>query len=825
METWIITLNDMSAPWSVAMWRACWQGTLVLLLVFGICRAFPKIPARFQCCLWRLAYLKLLLAFLWAGIIPLAVLPERPSLPAHVIHILNSPSEHKASINTPSPTSSSLRDASEIDLDTQPVSPVVPQSPLSAQTHLPRVALPAYLLLLWFIGITWGGYRLFQAWKHVLHLRDTAQPVIDASEAHTALADTCMAFRLQHVPTLMTGQVDTPVLVGGTKPCILLPQSFLDLDSSSLRLMLAHEVAHHKRSDLLWGWLTVAVEVIFFFHPLVWLLRREARLTQEMACDALAIHLLSTPATEYGTMLLNLIQGMNPRKTDVFSMGISESGQQLKRRIIALRWATVSKRLLFTSIGIIAFFLLCLLPWQIVTRGATALAAAFADPQVNLTFTPLTLQDAGYYRFNSPTPAISPDGQRVYFVTDKYWAQDGKSFPANEILLYQRATGDLTDTGLPMANIAARFDRFGYQNHNAIFSADGRYVVYASREPQHVAVEEYGRITRFFRKDLTTGKVEALTHTVDGMPPNGASNHPVISGDGTVVAFLSDATNLTNFHFDKPAQANPAREGFYLRDLKNGQTEFVQIPGVSMIPRGVADPISGLQLSGDGNVVVFTGAISIVKKTRNSTEITSWQEPMAYDRRTKKLLPIGMTSGDHRFGIEPHVSADGRFVVFRTQAEDSTCYLYDMQRHSVELVGDRSVLGNPTISGDGRYLTFASRTPDPTVTGTQGKGLTKRNAPSEIYLFDRETKKTECLSRENATLRQELGLEYYDNLTPSISADGRYICYASHLADRSFQYMSSNPSTKSLLNSAWLILVYDRTSGNTTIPIVARVGT
>jgi len=451
--------------------------------------------------------------------------------------------------------------------------------------------------------------------------------------------------------------------------------------------------------------------------------------------------------------------------------------------------------------------------------GIVPIRRHIGDPHVNLTFTPLSFQDTGYYFYSSPTPIISPDGLRVYIVTDKYWMRDGKSFPANEILRYQRATGKLTDTGLPMANIEGRFDRFGKQNHDAIFSANGRYVVYASSNPQHVTVERYGSLTHIYRKDLETKTVEDLTRTINGAPPNGPSDHPAISGDGKVVAFLFSAKNSSNSFFDKPDQTSPPWEGFYLRDLNTGQTEFVEVPGARRVPLECAEPISGLRLSEDGSIVVFSSEVSIVTKHKDSIGCTSWLEPMVYDRKTKKLFHIGITKGDHRYGTEPHVSADGRFVVFRfvdfrEEGESSTCYLYDMQHHSIEQVGDRSVVGNPAISDDGRFIVFVSRTPNKAMAGTQAKGLTTIAAPTDIYLFDRKTRKTVCLCKENATLCHKFGWKYYDNLTPSISADGRYVCYAAHLAEK-----PSDQTTDSHLHATWVIMVYDRTTGITSAPI------
>ena len=44
------------------MARACWQGGLAILVAWALTRAFPRLSTTLRCWLWRLAYLKLLLA-------------------------------------------------------------------------------------------------------------------------------------------------------------------------------------------------------------------------------------------------------------------------------------------------------------------------------------------------------------------------------------------------------------------------------------------------------------------------------------------------------------------------------------------------------------------------------------------------------------------------------------------------------------------------------------------------------------------------------------------------------------------------------------------
>ena len=76
MNDWIAALNALASPWAAAMTRACWQGTLALLLVWGITRLVPSMRGGLRCWLWRLAFVKLLAGLFWAGTVALPILPS-----------------------------------------------------------------------------------------------------------------------------------------------------------------------------------------------------------------------------------------------------------------------------------------------------------------------------------------------------------------------------------------------------------------------------------------------------------------------------------------------------------------------------------------------------------------------------------------------------------------------------------------------------------------------------------------------------------------------------------------------------------------------------
>lgn len=71
-------IDSMLDAWTTAMWRACWQGGLVVLVVWTICQLLPSMPARFQCWLWRLAILKFMVVLVVPWFFNVPLLPARP---------------------------------------------------------------------------------------------------------------------------------------------------------------------------------------------------------------------------------------------------------------------------------------------------------------------------------------------------------------------------------------------------------------------------------------------------------------------------------------------------------------------------------------------------------------------------------------------------------------------------------------------------------------------------------------------------------------------------------------------------------------------------
>ncbi|HEV3024816.1 MAG TPA: M56 family metallopeptidase, partial [Pirellulales bacterium] len=79
------------------------------------------------------------------------------------------------------------------------------------------------------------------------------------------------------------------------------------LDQAARHALLLHELAHHARGDWWVRLLELAVQVLYWWHPLVWWARREIEAAEEECCDAWVLKHLSGTRRSYAEALLAAI--------------------------------------------------------------------------------------------------------------------------------------------------------------------------------------------------------------------------------------------------------------------------------------------------------------------------------------------------------------------------------------------------------------------------------------------------------------------------------------------------------------------------------------
>lgn len=118
---------------------------------------------------------------------------------------------------------------------------------------------------------------------------NAAQRVTDSQFLQVVQAQAAR-LKLKTAPIVATClRVSSPVVVGITRPMILLPPSLMcGLDPTQLAAILSHEMAHIRRYDLLFNLIQRVIESLFFFHPITWWLSRRVTIERENCCDDVA---------------------------------------------------------------------------------------------------------------------------------------------------------------------------------------------------------------------------------------------------------------------------------------------------------------------------------------------------------------------------------------------------------------------------------------------------------------------------------------------------------------------------------------------------------
>ena len=135
----------------------------------------------------------------------------------------------------------------------------------------------------------------------------------------------------QTVRVFYSLNITVPSVVGVLKPVILFPIGMLSgIPVNQVEAIIAHELAHIKRLDVLVNIFQSVVEVIFFFHPGVWWLSKAMRIERENCSDDLALKVSDEPIT-YIKALSN-IEEFRLTKSNIM-VALSNNKEHLLSRI------------------------------------------------------------------------------------------------------------------------------------------------------------------------------------------------------------------------------------------------------------------------------------------------------------------------------------------------------------------------------------------------------------------------------------------------------------------------------------------------------------
>ena len=147
-------------------------------------------------------------------------------------------------------------------------------------------------------------------------------------------------------------------------------------------------------------------------------------------------------------------------------------------------------------------------------------------------------------------------------------------------------------------------------SYDAAINGDGRWVAYVS-DASDLVRDDGNRAADIFLFDGKTRTTELVSRSESGGSANGASTHPAMSTAGTVLAFQSDASDLTCSRRCPPA----ARDINLVADIFTFDRRTRLVRRVSTGRASWAEPSIGPALDGIGSVIAFSS-----KHPRDSTD-------------------------------------------------------------------------------------------------------------------------------------------------------------------------------------------------------------
>lgn len=260
---------------------------------------------------------------------------------------------------------------------------------------------------------------------------------------------------------------------------------------------------------------------------------------------------------------------------------------------------------------------------------------------------------------------VSSDGRFVVFTSlasDLTAISDLNS--QEDVFVRDRLTGTTT---LVSVNLAGTFsgDAASFQ---PTISADGHFVAFFSGATDLVALPVIGG--DIYVRDLIAGTTTLASINSAGTGGgNGFSNRPVISADGSRVAFGSNATDLV-----ATTDANGASRDVFVRDLTAGTTTLVSInsAGTASGNGTSGEPA----ISADGNRIAFESEATDLVPGFVDGNAAGLKDVFVRDLTagTTTLVSInsaGTASGNGESGI-PAISEDGSHVAYQSAATNLT---------------------------------------------------------------------------------------------------------------------------------------------------------
>jgi beta-lactamase regulating signal transducer with metallopeptidase domain/protocatechuate 3,4-dioxygenase beta subunit len=398
MNSFTASINRWADAWAGPMWQAAWQAAVVGLCVLAVAWAAKRWSSPLKYGLLLVALVKFATPpMLWLPTGLLNPLDERVRASLAEARSNGGPSERglrAAAIAEPV-----LRDGPDVFIDNDPnlnsaTSAAAPgdlkavpmpriaewasaevdgeragegddaqampaqvvneaQTPMDSSSRGPR-RLVTYVFLLWAAGAMVAAVWICAQSVRIRRLARASRDVLDEGVLGR-YRELARRIGMRSVPRLCeSAEIGVPLCCGILWPAIILPRDLCRrLTPLQLDEVLAHELAHHQRRDLWISGVQGLLFIVWWFHPVFWLVGRAIRRVREECCDDLVLASGCASRETYCETLLAVARLQAGGYAPHFAMAMSASGRRLASRLARVMDATMVRRSAISAFGLL----------------------------------------------------------------------------------------------------------------------------------------------------------------------------------------------------------------------------------------------------------------------------------------------------------------------------------------------------------------------------------------------------------------------------------------------------------------------------------------
>jgi Tol biopolymer transport system component len=424
---------------------------------------------------------------------------------------------------------------------------------------------------------------------------------------------------------------------------------------------------------------------------------------------------------------------------------------------------------------------------------------------------------------NGPSrrPGISGDGRYVVFESSASNLVANDTNGVDDIFLHDRVL--VTTTRWSTSNLNAQGDG---PSREPVISLDGSTIVFHSSASTLVPGATSNR-NHVYAKSRQSGAISRISRTTTDIEANGSVSPGTpssVSRDGRFVAFATNATNLL------PSDPR-SNTDIYVRDTVNNtlvlasanlagvSTAYAVRTGLCSTPLGEGGSSLSPVLSADGGTVLFSSTAPDLVAGDANGRFDVFRRDLAAGTttilsRATATFPSGITF----VPLRPALAGDGRHVAYvqgdpvnnRVMRYDRAAGITREASADSQGRGYGATLNEaPAVTADGRFVFFVSDSNQIAAGNCGGTGLFRKDLDTGAALtvesgISSSSRGSFAITPDGAFVAYEqFGTLWRENVAtgardsvgqgfmPSISADGRFVAYATFqpidVADSNFR--------------------------------------